>query len=137
LVSLTSIFFGYATYNNIYGAVLFAEKALVVGRIQIAFDPNFFPLTDKSSDNLRYKFLHALFGRGSDAIDADTLIRPKPLKADLGENVNAQIVESKRGSSKPVDAFHNMKTVTWRKRVARNSCHVDLLGIFQRSTDEG
>ena len=29
-------------------------------------------------------------------LDEDTLIRPKPLKADLGENVNAQIVESKR-----------------------------------------
>jgi hypothetical protein len=58
------------TYNNIYGAVLFAEKALVVGRLQIAFDPNFFPLTDKSSDNPRFKFLHALLGRGSDALDA-------------------------------------------------------------------
>jgi hypothetical protein len=61
----------------------------------------------------------------------DTLIRPKPLKADLRENVNAQIVESKRGSRKPVDAFRNMKTMTWKKRVARNSCHVDLLVILR------
>ncbi len=38
--------------------------------------------------------------------------------------------------SKPIDAFHNMKTVTWRKRVAGNGCHVDLLVILQRSTDE-
>ena len=30
------------SYNNIFGAVLFTEKALVVGRIQIAFDPNLF-----------------------------------------------------------------------------------------------
>jgi hypothetical protein len=42
-------------------------------------------------------------------LDEDTLIRPKPLKANFGENVNTQIVESKRGSSKPIDAFHNMK----------------------------
>ncbi len=49
--------------------MLFAEKALVVGRLQIAFDPNFFPFIDKKSDNPRYKFLHALLGRGSDAID--------------------------------------------------------------------
>jgi hypothetical protein len=37
--------------GDIYGAVLFAEKALVVGRLQIAFDPNFFPFIDKKSDN--------------------------------------------------------------------------------------
>jgi hypothetical protein len=72
LTNQPGIFLGYATYNNIYGAVLFAEKALVVGRLQIAFDPNFFPLTDKSSDNPRFKFLHALLGRGSDALDAAT-----------------------------------------------------------------
>jgi hypothetical protein len=53
LTNQPGIFLGYATYNNIYGAVLFAEKALVVGRLQIAFDPNFFPLTDKCSDNPR------------------------------------------------------------------------------------
>jgi hypothetical protein len=63
-------FLDYATYNNISGAVLFLEKTRMVGRLQIAFDPNCFPLTDKSSDNPRYKFLHALLARGSDAIDA-------------------------------------------------------------------
>jgi hypothetical protein len=52
--------------------VLFAEKSLVVGGLQIAFDPNFFPLTDKSSDNPRFKFLPALLGRGSDALDTAT-----------------------------------------------------------------
>jgi hypothetical protein len=72
LTNQPSIFLGYVTYNNIYGVVLFAEKALVVGRLQIAFDPNFFPLTDKSSDNPRFKFLHALLGRGSDALDTAT-----------------------------------------------------------------
>ena len=66
-----------------------------------------------------------------------TLIRPKSLKADLGENVNAQIVESERGSSKPVDAFHNMKAMTWRKRVAGNRCHVDLLVVLERDTNKG
>ncbi len=45
-------------------------------------------------------------------LEEGTLIRPKPLKTNLGENVNAQIVESKWGSSKPVNAFHNMKTMT-------------------------
>jgi hypothetical protein len=70
-------------------------------------------------------------------LDEDTIIHPKPLKANFGENVNAQIEESKRGSSKPIDAFHNMKTVTWRERVAGNGCHVDLLVILQRSTNEG
>jgi hypothetical protein len=29
--------------------------------------------------------------------DEDTLIRPKSLKADLGENVNAQIVRKQSG----------------------------------------
>ncbi len=48
LTNQPGIFLGYATYNNIYGAVLFAEKALVVGRLQIAFDPNFY-LQDPSS----------------------------------------------------------------------------------------
>ncbi len=48
--------------------------------------------------------------------DEDTLIRPKSLKADLGENVNSQVVENKQGSSKSVDAFHNMKAMTWRKK---------------------
>jgi len=43
--------------------VLFAEKALVVGRLQIAFDPNFVPLIDKKSDNPMYKFLHTLLCR--------------------------------------------------------------------------
>ncbi len=69
--------------------------------------------------------------------DEDTLIRSKSLKADFGENVNAQIVESKRGSRKPVDAFHNMKAMTWRKRVAGNRFHVDLLVVLKRGTDEG
>ncbi len=44
----------------------------MVGRLLIAFDPNFFPLTDKSSDDPRFKFLHALLGRGSDALDETT-----------------------------------------------------------------
>jgi len=43
----------------------------VVGRIQVAFDPNLFPFTDKSFDNPRYQFLHTLLGRGSDAIDGE------------------------------------------------------------------
>jgi len=37
-------------------------------------------------------------------LDEDTIVRLKPLKVNLGENVNTQIVESKQ-----VDAFHNMK----------------------------
>jgi hypothetical protein len=73
----------------------------------------------------------------SQILDEDTLIRPKPLKANFGENFNAQIVESKRDSSKPIGAFHNLKTVTWRKRVVRNGCHVDLLVILQRSVNQG
>jgi hypothetical protein len=93
LISLTSpsIFLGYATYNKIYGAVLFAEKALVVGRLQIAFDPNFFPLTDKSSDNPRYKFLDALLGRGSDALDvaADNAALNDAVSVDLQDYSSA------------------------------------------------
>jgi hypothetical protein len=87
LTNQPGIFLGYATYNNIYGAVLFAEKAVVVGRLQIAFDPNFFPLTDKSSDNPRYKFLHALLGRGSGAIDAVD-------NADLDDAVEVDLQDS-------------------------------------------
>jgi hypothetical protein len=41
-------------------------------------------------------------------LDEDTLIRPKPVKANLGEHVNAEVVESERCSSKPVDALHHM-----------------------------
>jgi hypothetical protein len=73
LVSLISQFgltnvLGYATYNlRTSMVVLFAENALVVGRIQVAFDPNLFPFTEKSSDDPRYKFVHTLLGRGSDA----------------------------------------------------------------------
>ncbi len=93
LISLTSpgIFLGYATYNNIYGAVLFAEKALVVGRLQIAFDPNFFPRTDKSSDNPRYKFLHSLLGRGPGALDAaaDNAVLDDAMEVDLQDSSSA------------------------------------------------
>jgi hypothetical protein len=71
LANQSGVVLGYATYNNIYGTVLFTEKDLVVGRLQITFDPNFFPLIDKNSDNPRYKFLHALLDRGSATTDAD------------------------------------------------------------------
>lgn len=64
-------FFGYSTESNIHGAVLLAEKAQVLGRIQVTIDPNLFPLTDKRSDNPRYKLLHTLPCRGSDTIDGD------------------------------------------------------------------
>jgi hypothetical protein len=40
-------------------------------------------------------------------LDENALVRPKPLKADLGEYVNTQVV-GKRGSRYPVDALHNM-----------------------------
>jgi hypothetical protein len=91
LANQSGIFLGYATYNNIYGAVLFAEKALVVGRLQIAFDPNFFPLIDKSSDNPRYKFLHALLGRGSATTDAaaDNAGLDDPVEVDLPDSSSA------------------------------------------------
>jgi hypothetical protein len=69
-------------------------------------------------------------------LDEDTLIRPKPVKANLGEHVNAEVVESERCSSKPVDALHHIQAVTWRKTVAGHRCHVDLLVALQRSTDE-
>jgi len=41
-------------------------------------------------------------------LDEDTLIRPKTVKANLGEHVNAEAVESERCSSKPVYALHHM-----------------------------
>ncbi len=43
-------------------------------------------------------------------LDEDTLFRPNPLKANLGEHVNTQVVEGKRGSSKPGDALHKFTT---------------------------
>ena len=97
LTNQPGVFLGYATYNNIYGAVLFAEKALVVGRLQIAFDPNFFPFIDKKSDNPRYKFLHALLGRGSDAIDtaADN--------ADCGDAVEVDLQDPSSAPNPPSD----------------------------------
>ena len=54
--------------------VLSSQKALVVGRIQGAFDSKLFPLTDKSSENPRYKFLHALLVIGSDGLMARTTL---------------------------------------------------------------
>ena len=83
--------------GDIYGAVLFAEEALVVGRLQIAFDPNFFPFIDKKSDNPRYKFLHALLGRGSDAIDtaADN--------ADCGDAVEVDLQDPSSAPNPPSD----------------------------------
>jgi hypothetical protein len=64
--------------------VLFTEKALVVGRIQIAFDPNLFPFTNKRSDNSRYKCLDTLLGHGSDAIDgADNAAFDDDVEVDL------------------------------------------------------
>ena len=62
----------------------------MVGRIQIAFDPNLFPFTDKSSDNPRYKFLHTLLGRGSDAIDgADNAALDDAVEVDLQDPSSA------------------------------------------------
>jgi hypothetical protein len=56
----------------------------VVGRIQIAFDPNLFPFTNKRSDNPRYKFLDTLLGHGSDAIDgADNAAFDDAVEVDL------------------------------------------------------
>jgi hypothetical protein len=98
LTNQPGIFLGYATYSNIYGAVLFVEKALVVGRLQIAFDPNFFPLTDKSSDNPRYKFLHALLGRGSVAIDAASD------NAGLDDAVEVDLQDSSSAPYPPYDS---------------------------------
>ena len=43
----------------------------MLGRIQVTIDPNLFPLTDKRSDNPRYKLLHTLPCRGLDTIDGD------------------------------------------------------------------
>ena len=78
------MFLGFATYNNVFGAVLFIEKALVVGRLQVAFDPNLFPFADKSSDNPRFKFLHTLLGLGSDTIDdADKSASDDSVEVDL------------------------------------------------------
>jgi hypothetical protein len=57
LINQPGVFLGFATYNNVFDAVLFTEKALVVGRLQVVFDPNLFPFIDKSSDNPRFKFL--------------------------------------------------------------------------------
>ena len=54
--------------------VLSSQKALVVRRIQVAFDPKLFPLTDKSSEIPRYKFLHALLVIGSDGLMARTTL---------------------------------------------------------------
>ncbi len=68
--------------------------------------------------------------------DEDTLIRPKPVKANLGEHVNTEVVKSERCSSKTIDSLHHMQTVTWRKKVDGHRCHVDLLVVLQRSTDE-
>ncbi len=63
----------------------------MVGRLQIAFDPNCFPLTDESSDNPRYKFLHALLARGSDAIDAaaDNAALDNAVEVDLQDSSSA------------------------------------------------
>ena len=40
-------------------------------------------------------------------LDENALVRPKLLKADLGEFVNTKVV-GKRSSRYPVDALHNM-----------------------------
>ena len=61
--------------------------------------------TSTSSESMRVLALDV-----PHVLDEDTLFRPKPLKADLGEHVNAQVVEGKRGSSKPVDALHKFTT---------------------------
>jgi hypothetical protein len=59
----------------------------VVGRLQIAFDPDFCPLTDKSSDNPSFKLLHALLCHGSDALDAAT--DNDAVKVDLQDSSSA------------------------------------------------
>jgi hypothetical protein len=38
-------------------------------------------------------------------LDEDTFIRPKPVKANLGEHVNAKVVGSERCSGNPIDAL--------------------------------
>ena len=57
---------------------------------------NFFPLTDKSSDNPRYKFLHALLGRGSGAIDAVD-------NADLDDAVEVDLQDPSSAPNPPSD----------------------------------
>jgi hypothetical protein len=41
-------------------------------------------------------------------LDEDTLIRPKPVKANLGEHINTEVVKNERCSSKLVDVLHHM-----------------------------
>ncbi len=67
-----------------------------MGRFQIAFDPNFFTLTDKSSDNPRYKFLYTLFDRGSNALDetADNSDLDDDVEIDLQDSSSATNLSS-------------------------------------------
>ncbi len=69
----------------------------MVDRLQLVFVSNFFPLTDKSSDNPRFKFLHALLGRGSDALDAATD------NAALDDVVEVDLQDSSSASNPPSD----------------------------------
>ena len=62
----------------------------MVGRLQVVFDPNLFPFTDKSADNPRFKFLHTLLGRGSDAIDdVDKSASDDAVEVDLQDSSSA------------------------------------------------
>jgi hypothetical protein len=42
-------------------------------------------------------------------LDEDTLIRPKPVKTNLGEHVNTEVVENEWYSNKSVDDLHHMQ----------------------------
>ncbi len=88
-----------------------------------------FPFTDKSSDNPRFKFLHTLLGRGSDAIeDADKFASDDAVEVDLQDTSSAphppsdgddavssddddasKVLLSKLLQSSPVPAFNPLR----------------------------
>ena len=66
-------FVGFATYRNVYGAVILTGKDThIVGNLQVVFDSLFMPFKDKPTTNPRLETLYKVLGRVNDRLKANS-----------------------------------------------------------------
>ena len=80
-------FVGFATYKNVYGAVILTGKDThIVGNLQVVFDSLFMPFKDKPTTNPRLETLYKVLGRVNDRLKANSCNNGTVQASDSGGN---------------------------------------------------
>jgi hypothetical protein len=80
-------FVGFATYRNVYGAVILTGKDThIVGNLQVVFDSLFMPFKDKPTTNPRLETLYRVLGRVNDRLKANSCNNGTVQASDSGGN---------------------------------------------------